>query len=120
MKGGLSVGRQTEILRSVRRRLPDETVSVKLKWSVKCRSPILECWCRATLILGMNVSVGWKKWPSVGCWKYPFMGPTFHLDLCDFCDRPGDDEFHFFESGSVPCIPVISEKSAKSTVAFQR
>ena len=41
-KGGTSVGR----------RLGNETVSVGLKWSVKCRATKSECRCRATLILG--------------------------------------------------------------------
>ncbi len=50
-KGGLSVGRRLEILLNVRCRLGNETVSVRLKWSVKCRVTKSECQCRATLIL---------------------------------------------------------------------
>ena len=52
MKGGLSVGRRPEILFNVKRRLGNETVSVGLKWSVKCRGTKSECQCRATLVLG--------------------------------------------------------------------
>ncbi len=52
MKGGLSVRRRPEMLRNVRRQLGNETVSVGLKWSVKCRVTNSECRCRATLILG--------------------------------------------------------------------
>ena len=26
---------------------------------------------------GVNVSVGWKKWYSVGCRKYPLLGPYY-------------------------------------------
>ena len=51
MKRGLSVGRRLEILHYVRRRLGNETVSVGLKWSVKCRVTNSECRCRATLII---------------------------------------------------------------------
>ncbi len=51
-KGGSSVGRRLEILRNVWHRLGNETVSVGLKWSVKCRATKSECRCRATLILG--------------------------------------------------------------------
>ncbi len=51
-KGDLSVGRRLKILRNVRRQLTDETVSVGLKWSVKCQAKKSECRCRATLILG--------------------------------------------------------------------
>ncbi len=52
MKGGLSVGRRPKILANVRCRLGNETVSVGLKWSVKCRITNSECRCGATLILG--------------------------------------------------------------------
>ncbi len=57
IKGGLSVGCQLEILRNVQCRLKIETVSVRLKWSVKCRVTKSECRCRAPIILGwMSVS----------------------------------------------------------------
>ncbi len=52
MKGGLSVGCRLKILHNVQHRLGNETVSVRLKWSVKCRVTNSECRCRATLILG--------------------------------------------------------------------
>ena len=76
MKGGLSVGRRLEILRNVRRRLGNKTVSVGLKWSVKCRAIKSECRCRATLILGwMSVSDG-KNGSVSGVENTPFMGPN--------------------------------------------
>ncbi len=52
MKGRLSVGRRPGILGNVQRRLGNETVSVMLKWSVKCRGTKSECRCRATLVFG--------------------------------------------------------------------
>ncbi len=52
MKGSLSVGRRLEILLNVSRRLGNETVSVGLKWSVKCRVTNFECRCQATSLLG--------------------------------------------------------------------
>ncbi len=36
---------QIEILRKIRRRLPNETVSVRLKWSVDCQGNKSECRC---------------------------------------------------------------------------
>ncbi len=75
VKGGLSVRRRLKILHNVWRRLGNETVSVGLKWSVKCRVTNYECGCRATLILGrMSVSDG-KKGPVSGVGNTPFMGP---------------------------------------------
>ncbi len=77
MKGGLSVGHRPEILRNVWRRLSNKTVSVGLKWSVKCRVTNSECRCctLGDINFGLNVSVGWTKWPSVACRKYPLHGP---------------------------------------------
>ncbi len=75
MKGGLSVGRQLEILRNVPCRLGNKTVSVGLKWSVKCRAYKSECRCQATLIFGwMSVSDG-KNGSVSGVRNTPFMGP---------------------------------------------
>ncbi len=51
-EGGLSVGRRLEFLHNVWRRFGNETVSVRLKWSGKCRATKSGCRCRATLILG--------------------------------------------------------------------
>ena len=76
MKGGLSVRRRLEILHNVRRRLKNETVSVGLKWSVKCRGTKSVCRCRATLILGrMSVSDG-KNDSVLHVGNTPFMGPN--------------------------------------------
>ena len=76
MKGGLKVGCRLEILCNVRSRLGNETVSVGLKWGVKCRATKSECRCRATLILGcMSVSDG-KNGSVSDVWNTPFMGPT--------------------------------------------
>ena len=75
MKGGLSVGCRLKILHNVRRRLGNETVSVGLKWSVKCRISNSECQCRPTLILGwMSVPDG-KNGLVSGVGNTPFMGP---------------------------------------------
>ncbi len=77
MKGGLSVGRRPEILRNVRRQLGNDTVSVELKWSVKCQGTKSECRCRATLVLGC-MSVSDEKNGTVSVvGNTPFMGPTF-------------------------------------------
>ena len=74
-KGSLSVWRRLKILRNVRRRLGNDTVSVGLKCSVKCWVTNAECWCRATLILGwMSVTDG-KNGPVSGVGNTPFMGP---------------------------------------------
>ncbi len=73
----MSVGRRLEILRNVWRRLGNEIVSVRLKWSVKCRVTESGCQCWATLILGlMSVSDG-KNGPVSGVGNTPFMGPKF-------------------------------------------
>ncbi len=84
MKGGLSVGRRLEILRNVRRRLENETVSVRHKWSVECWVTNAECRCLATLIMlilgWMSVSNGING-PVSGVRNTPFMAPGYGLHV---------------------------------------
>ncbi len=65
MKGGLSVGHRLEILRNVRRRLGNETVSVGAE--VECQVSGYQIWVLVSgnINFGLNVSVGWRKWFSV-------------------------------------------------------
>ena len=75
MKGGLSGGRWPKVLRNVWRRLGNETVSVGLKWRVKCRGTKSECQCRATLVLGWMLVSDGKNGTVSSVGNTPFMGP---------------------------------------------